>query len=78
MPGIDINKKSPPLSIIPENGTSTTGTVNNAISISPTKKAFMNAFANSLSRSLSMGSFSYKSLGKSLSQMSYGRSPLFE
>jgi len=38
----------------------------------------MNAFANSLSRSLSMGSFSYKSLGKSLSQMSYGRSPLFD
>jgi len=71
MPGIDINKKSPPQSI---NGS----TSNNGISISPTKKAIMNAFASSLSRSLSMGSFSYKSLGKSLSQMSYGRSPLFE
>jgi len=69
MPGIDINKKSPPQSI---NGS----TSNNGISISPTKKAFMNAFASSLSRS--MGSFSYKSLGKSLSQMSYGRSPLFD
>jgi len=80
MPGIDINKKSPPLSIIPENGNAvnTTTPTNNAISISPTKRAFMNAFANSLSRSLSMGSFSYKSLGKSLSQMSYGRSPLFD
>jgi len=72
MPGIDINN-----SVIPENGT-TGSTTNNAISISPTKRAFMNAFANSLSRSLSMGSFSYKSLGKSLSQMSYGRSPLFD
>ncbi|KAL6599250.1 hypothetical protein U3516DRAFT_644007 [Neocallimastix sp. 'constans'] len=71
MPGIDINKKSPPQSI---NGS----TSNNGISISPTKKAIMNAFASSLSRSLSMGSFSYKSLGKSLSQMSYGRSPLFD
>jgi len=71
MPGIDINKKSPPQSI---NG----NVSNNAISISPTKKAIMNAFASSLSRSLSMGSFSYKSLGKSLSQMSYGRSPLFD
>jgi len=72
MPGIDINN-----SVIPESGT-TGSTSNNAISISPTKRAFMNAFANSLSRSLSMGSFSYKSLGKSLSQMSYGRSPLFD
>ena len=72
MPGIDINN-----SVIPENGT-TGSTTNKAISISPTKRAFMNAFANSLSRSLSMNSLSYKSYGKSFSQMSYGRSPLFE
>ncbi|ORX82982.1 hypothetical protein BCR32DRAFT_292291 [Anaeromyces robustus] len=79
MPGIDINKKSTN-SMLTEsvNSNSNVGSINKAISISPTKKAFMNAFANSLSRSLSMGSFSYKSLGKSLSQMSYGRSPLFD